>query len=174
MTKSFSALLVALVGAGLGHATAAQTLPSGDTTQWWFDDVTTAPVFVPYERRTTPEGLRLLAIIGVPLGHTAPPPAWVYEVGHPDGTVDPEFIETMLDLATRPEAWGSGAEPYRVSLPGPSYVGLIPQPVPEGWVVTNRCLEWDDGPANAESPQGECHLFEMRPLRIDVESTARD
>ncbi|MBF9044574.1 hypothetical protein HKCCE4037_14615 [Rhodobacterales bacterium HKCCE4037] len=93
---------------------------------------------------------------------TAPLPDWILD----RVDADADYIALLHWASTRPETWGSESRPYRIAVPGPSYVGVIPAPIPEGWVVTNRCLAWDDYYANAERPHGDCYIFEMRPLAI--------
>ena len=92
--------------------------------------------------------------------HTAPVPVWIFEFRDRS----PRDVALMRWSSTRPHTWGSEAAPYQVAHPGPGYVGVIPAPIPDGWVVTNRCLAWDEAYADAERPLGDCYIFEMRPM----------
>ncbi|GAB5447005.1 hypothetical protein [Gymnodinialimonas sp.] len=143
MTKTFSALVVVL--AGLGSAAPAQVFPSLSQSLTDF-----LPLELPaFQSSDLPEPLEI-----------ATPPTWMYDLHG----ADPETIDLLVWAATRPETWGAASAPYQVAHPGPSYVGLIPAPVPDGWVVTHRCLAWDDTYVGAETPNGDCYIFEMRPF----------
>ncbi len=91
---------------------------------------------------------------------TAEVPDWVFAQGDRSA----RDIALMRLSSTRAHTWGLETAPYQLAHPGPGYVGLIPMPVPDGWVVTNRCLAWDDYYANDERPLGDCYIFEMRPM----------
>lgn len=154
MTKTFSALAVVL--AGLAPAATAQAFP---TFGHAFSDFAPlgGPVLSVQDQATG---------VAEPLG-TAQPSTWFYEFHG----VDPETIDLLVWASTRPETWGPDAAPYQVAIPGPSYVGLIPAPVPEGWVVTHRCLAWDNTYTSAEAPRGDCYMFEMRSLAVGPVTT---
>ncbi|MEX3017111.1 hypothetical protein [Gymnodinialimonas hymeniacidonis] len=104
----------------------------------------------------------LLAVPSPAQPETADVPDWVFtQIDAPE-----RYIDFLRWSSTRPDTWGDETASYQVSIPGPGYVGLIPQIIPDGWVVTNRCLGWDDTYADDANPFGDCYVFELRPTLI--------
>jgi hypothetical protein len=164
MTKPFSAVLAALVVVGLGQTATAQfhaMTPSGPA---WSGDTVSVSQHLPLDRPGWPGQVNPFVIAAPVELHVAEPPAWVFDGGY----AHTDYVDLMRWSSTRPATWGVEAAPYQVAIPGPSYVGLIPQPIPEGWTVTNRCLSWDDTYVTAEQPLGECYVFEMRPMLVSL------
>lgn len=153
MTKTFSALAVVL--AGLGAAASAQPVP----------------IFA--DAQVTPSDDRPVSVFTQSADSTAvPSPIWRYERGQPAPLVAPEVMERSINIAIREGVLGFEIRRYRVAFPRPGYVGVIPAPVPAGWIVIRRCME-RDVPTDAY-PDGECLVFEMRELLGDPHSVAWD
>lgn len=89
-------------------------------------------------------------------------PGWAYDFDVPTSDLPPVVMERSIDIALGLGVLGQQALPYRVGLAGPGNVGLVPAPVPEGWVVIRRCME--RGAPTAAQPDGPCLVYEMREL----------
>lgn len=94
-----------------------------------------------------------------------PMPGWVYEIGAPASDIDPVVIERSLSMALWLGVLGQEVRPYRVALAGAGYAALLLEPVPEGWVIIRRCMEWDV--PTRERPEDRCLVYEMRELTGD-------
>ncbi len=163
MTKFFSVLMAGLVALGLGAMANAQvTLPL---------DLIESRAGMP-----TPHLFGQAPLQGTGrLGPEAVQPGWEYRFGQPQSTSHPDVIDRMIDIAVREGVLGVTSAPYRVQFSGPGYVALIsPAPVPDGWIVTHRCLERDEIRTSEAHPYGQCFVYEMRPRLSDVISVAWD
>ncbi|OAN78988.1 hypothetical protein A8B78_01100 [Jannaschia sp. EhC01] len=150
MTKPFSALL------GVALSVALAPIAAAETASLSFD----AAAFTAAGLSNT---VGPLSFSDLPFHAVAPPTRASYT--HSDaGAADASYDAIMRRLGTQPDQWSGDALPYRVAMPGPSYVGVISPQIPEGWVVTLRCLDWDtDYSTEAEQHEG-CYVFEMRSL----------
>ncbi len=161
MTRPLSALLAAVFSVGLGLTAQAQ---SDHDAFGWSSSTNSTPDYLPLVRPASPTMMNPFVMAPPTYLETAPVPAWLFgsEYAHP------AYRDIMQWSSTRPETWGVEAAPYQVRHSGATQMGLIPQPIPEGWVVTNRCLEWDDSYTSPERPLGNCYVFEMRPMLISL------
>lgn len=155
MTKPFHTLLAGAVFAVLGQMAPAQETALGDIV----DSVT--PADRPASVFTQP--FEIAAQSG---------PAWMYHRGVPFDSSDPVVMERSIDIAIGLGVLGLDVRPYRIAFAGPGYVGVLPAPVPEGWVVIRRCMERDT--PDARDPLGHCLVLEMRQLLGNPNAIAWD
>ncbi|WP_224816827.1 hypothetical protein [Hasllibacter sp. MH4015] len=145
MMKPICTLVAALLCAGLPQTSAAQDLGA-----------------FTYESRIT-GGVQAGGVLTLPPAPSGATPFIVYNDPFTDGQV--AALDRLQHLLSQVPGHGPDRiRPYQVAVPGPSYVGLIPGPIPEGWARTQECLGWDATYVSADAPLGDCYIYAIRPV----------